>query len=393
MYAAAVPTNVVRIARLHHPDFTFGVHYDAYFREADPTPAETLYEGPFPKDGYTDATAELSQTYSYFLRGPAGDGSDPLRDTPPAPIKVRDPEVWWPYARTLREMQRLADDHPDVVRLDTFGHTVADHPIHGLTVGNRGRCIALIGLLHAGEAGPELLLPALTRLLAEHRDLLDRCGIAVLPSVNRNERDRLVHGHPPYLRTNARGVDLNRNFDGHWHVVDHMYNASTADPTSGTYRGPTPASEPETRAVVRFIQHAAPRLVLSLHWLASVSGDRMLASKFVDESDTAYRDSAERVRAAFAAGFNSIPLPPLGPPPPAASPFDDLPEPHVEYISSAGTLDTWAHQRLGLLALDVEHYNDDAAQFCRFDHTTPPYLEAYRERYTQALAAVLHDQV
>nr|WP_321222406.1 M14 family zinc carboxypeptidase [uncultured Psychroserpens sp.] len=47
-----------------------------------------------------------------------------------------------------------------------------------------------------------------------------------------------------------RGVDLNRNFDYYW-----GYNnvGSSGSPSSGTYRGPAPESEPETQIMVDFI--------------------------------------------------------------------------------------------------------------------------------------------
>ncbi|WGD34160.1 M14 family zinc carboxypeptidase [Olleya sp. YS] len=50
--------------------------------------------------------------------------------------------------------------------------------------------------------------------------------------------------------TALRGVDLNRNFDYFWN-----YNniGSNGNPSNNTYRGPSPASEPETQIMVDFI--------------------------------------------------------------------------------------------------------------------------------------------
>lgn len=56
----------------------------------------------------------------------------------------------------------------------------------------------------------------------------------------------------PYNGTTTpnRGVDLNRNFDYYWGLNNVGSSGST---TSGTYRGPSPESEPETQIMVDFI--------------------------------------------------------------------------------------------------------------------------------------------
>jgi hypothetical protein len=60
-------------------------------------------------------------------------------------------------------------------------------------------------------------------------------------------------------RYNARGVDLNRNYPGTW--------------SSGYRSGRRPASEPETRAMMRFVKRLQPNGVLSFHqpWNTTLS--------------------------------------------------------------------------------------------------------------------------
>lgn len=55
-------------------------------------------------------------------------------------------------------------------------------------------------------------------------------------------------------RRNARDVDLNRNFPNNWVDLDGDYES-----------GPRPASEPESRAVMRFLRDIRPRWILSFH--------------------------------------------------------------------------------------------------------------------------------
>lgn len=60
------------------------------------------------------------------------------------------------------------------------------------------------------------------------------------------------------------GVDLNRNYDYGW----GNNNGSSSDPCSETYRGPSPASEPETQAIKNFCNQIQPKIAFSVHSVA-----------------------------------------------------------------------------------------------------------------------------
>jgi hypothetical protein len=61
-------------------------------------------------------------------------------------------------------------------------------------------------------------------------------------------------GLAAHTRQNARGVDLNRNWSYHWIHQTGTY-----------YSGPHPFSEPESRAMRRFISRIDPAFVVSFH--------------------------------------------------------------------------------------------------------------------------------
>src|SRR5215211_2712046 len=69
------------------------------------------------------------------------------------------------------------------------------------------------------------------------------------------------------------GVDPNRNFDEHWGYDDE---GSSNEPFSETYRGPGPASEPETKALAGLIALIKPKFQSNLHsygpWLLYPQG-------------------------------------------------------------------------------------------------------------------------
>lgn len=166
--------------------------------------------------------------------------------TGPAAVKVRDPRVWWSWDETQRRLEALATEFPAAVESREVGQTVHGRRLRALPAGRRDRMLVLIGSLHASESGPELIVPAFETVVQAHGELLKKAGLAILPRVNSDERERLVRGYPPYVRTNSNGVDLNRNFAAGWETIDYSYGLITSDPDRMTYRGPWPASEPET---------------------------------------------------------------------------------------------------------------------------------------------------
>jgi Zinc carboxypeptidase len=62
--------------------------------------------------------------------------------------------------------------------------------------------------------------------------------------------------------TSGDGVDPNRNFNEHWGYDDE---GSSPDPSDETYRGPSPASEPETKAMQGLINLIKPKFMSNLH--------------------------------------------------------------------------------------------------------------------------------
>jgi protein MpaA len=134
-------------------------------------------------------------------------------------------------------------DRPAVVEVRTIGHSVEGRPIRAWRLGEPGRRrIVLVSTMHGNE-------PHTRRILETLRDGRPVRGVDlwVLPTYN---PDGLARG----TRRNAHGVDLNRNFPHLWKDLDGSYES-----------GPRPASEPETRAMMSFLEEVQPRRVVSFH--------------------------------------------------------------------------------------------------------------------------------
>jgi hypothetical protein len=124
-----------------------------------------------------------------------------------------------------------------------LGESVEGRKIRAYRLGEPGETtVVLISTMHGNE-------PATRRILLALRDGRPIHGIDlwVVPTYN---PDGLAAG----TRKNAHGVDLNRNFPNDWADLDGNYES-----------GPEPASEPETRAMMKFLRKVKPRRILSFH--------------------------------------------------------------------------------------------------------------------------------
>lgn len=366
----------VIIYRRHTPGYIFDYDEREYFDcLPPPTEDEVVFRGHLP-DLHTfcewdDTDAEVGKVYAYWV----GKGEIGESITGPVAVKMRDRRVWWHYSEVLEKSYALARDF-ESVEVEEIGKTAHGLPLIAIYVGNRENRIACLGAVHAGESGPEILLTALRDILSEDPAAFAECGIAVLPTVNADMREEMVNGAPWYIRKNARGVDLNRNLDADWENIDYSYGLSSADPKSPTYRGPYPDSEPESQAMIKFVEKVKPRLIFSYHFLCSVSTDRLISSGAAAD-DKGYINALTEVSRIYAKAFRrAADLPPRK-------------SDEVSLICSAGSLITWAYKR-GIVAFDIEMSEDIQDIFpSKKDITTPEMLARAIEGHKAALLDIL----
>ncbi len=147
-----------------------------------------------------------------------------------------------------------------------IGHSVRDRPIVSWRLGHpeSNFKVLVVGSVHGDELQGMRVVARLRQLLFDRRGP-EGIGIWTVKTANPD-------GAAAGTRKNARGVDLNRNFPYRW----------DASLSGGYNSGPGPASEPETRAVMRFSRRVGFDLAIWFHqpWgrtLAPCNADRRWA--------------------------------------------------------------------------------------------------------------------
>ncbi len=165
------------------------------------------------------------------------------------------------YEQALDEIRALP------ARVDTVGSSILGEPMLRVQIGpeDAEKVGFLLAGIHATEwIGVHVALETLRRLAADPPT--DRCIVA-MPLLN-PDGYRLVHedrvaGRWRFRRTNANGVDLNRNWPTHyspWKPLGRLL------PFLGT-SGPHPCSEPEIAAAVQQLDRVKDRVdrAMSMH--------------------------------------------------------------------------------------------------------------------------------
>jgi predicted deacylase len=139
--------------------------------------------------------------------------------------------------------QQPTSARPAVIGKRVIGHSVRGRTITAWHLGEPGKPkVLLISTMHGNENAPSQIL----RSLRDRRPIRG-VDLWVVPTYN---PDGLARG----TRKNAHGVDLNRNYPFRWADLDGDYES-----------GAGPGSEPETRAMMRFLRDIRPRWILSFH--------------------------------------------------------------------------------------------------------------------------------
>ena len=166
----------------------------------------------------------------------------------------------------------ILSDEP-LVQRSIVGKSIENRPIECSVLGKGHDVTLVLATIHGDEPAGTALVHRLEEHLQQHPQLLHGRMIILLPVAN---PDGLAHN----VRNNARGVDLNRNFD-------------TANRNNNATNGYRALSEPEALVIDQLIGQYAPDRIVSIHQpFACIDYDgpaQMLAQRMAEYCDLPIR--------------------------------------------------------------------------------------------------------
>ncbi|NOX15396.1 MAG: peptidase, partial [Epsilonproteobacteria bacterium] len=198
------------------------------------------------------------------------------------------------HSEGIELLKKYSDEFADIINIQTIGKTHEDREIVLVTMSldirkaDEKPALLFTGTIHAREwIGHELSLKFIEYLLQSYdtnpkiKEYLKRSTLYMVPCLNPDGFE-YSRKHFSFWRKNRRknpdgsyGVDLNRNFSIGWK------NSSLMD--SNVYSGSEAFSEPETRAIKKFVDtHENITIALDYHSQGNVF---FPAHKFRHESE------------------------------------------------------------------------------------------------------------
>lgn len=200
-----------------------------------------------------------------------------------------------PTYENVRNMIYSINRKYPFVNCRVCGRSLAGRGIFVLSLGNTCEPVLIVGGVHGSEWLTVLAALKFFESVCEsvcnrtekngicYYNTLRCRGIVVVPCLNPDGVQISLTGEQgagPYSelvrelsggmtaewKANARGVDLNHNFDAGWETMHKQeIEAGIVSPAPTRYGGEYPESEPETTALVNLTRRVCPRHVIALH--------------------------------------------------------------------------------------------------------------------------------
>lgn len=185
------------------------------------------------------------------------------------------------YKELETDLIALENSYPHLAKVFDIGNSLEKRNIYALKISDNVNLdegeaeVFFVGCHHAREWISVEVPFLIGKYLVENyekstriKELVDQSEIWIVPLLNPDGLEYSIHVYR-YWRKNRRnnsdgtyGVDLNRNYSYNWGYDDE---GSSPHPSSGTYRGTSPFSEPETQVIRDFFAQRNLQAALSYH--------------------------------------------------------------------------------------------------------------------------------
>jgi carboxypeptidase T len=192
---------------------------------------------------------------------------------------TRGPDEEYKNAQEIEDILKdFNSSYPSITKLMSIGKSLEGRDIWAIKISDNAKvdefltepAILFNSMHHAREVmTPEVSIDIAEYLLSNYNtsqqvaDWVNSNEIWIIPMFNVDGNNKMWN-YDSWWRKNTRGgygVDLNRNYPTGWNSC----NGSSGSQSSQTYRGPSPASEPETQAMMNFIKKIRPVFNISYH--------------------------------------------------------------------------------------------------------------------------------
>ena len=201
------------------------------------------------------------------------------------------------YTDMEKDIKQLQQKYPDYIHVNIIGTTVDNRNIYDVVLGNAEaeKCVVFQASIHAREyMTSQLVMKQIEYYLDNYnkkydgktyKEIFDKVCVHVVAMSNPDgvtisqngfsgirskalrKKLKKMRGasYTTIWKANARGVDLNRQFDYRFKYVRKWKKGSYA-----LYGGQKPVSENETKALVKLVDDVKPKAVVNYHAMGNV---------------------------------------------------------------------------------------------------------------------------
>lgn len=204
-----------------------------------------------------------------------------------------DPSKKYTYTQLGKDIKELQQQYPDIVKVKTIGKSEYGRNIYAVGLGKGSAKVFINGSHHAREwMTTSLNMELIDQYAAAYKGnkkiggynvksllnsstlwfvpmvnpdgvTLQQQGLNAFPKSTHSSLIKMNNGSKNFKRwkANAKGIDLNRQYNAGWSAIKN----SPKSPSYKNYKGKTPESAKEVKAIVSFVNEIKPEMAIAYH--------------------------------------------------------------------------------------------------------------------------------